>query len=46
MNETKGKAIFNKTKIDYLCDTGATRTIISEKAYNKIRTQDSNNSKL
>jgi hypothetical protein len=36
----KGKAIFNKTVVEYLYDGGADRTIISSETYKQIKTED------
>ena len=44
--EPNAKAIFNNSIIEYLCDTGAAQTVISERAYQKIKAQDHINTKL
>ena len=38
----KGLAIFNKTLVEYLYDSGADITIITEKIFKKIQTEDEN----
>ncbi|CAF0955455.1 unnamed protein product [Brachionus calyciflorus] len=37
-----GKALFNNTLVNYLCDTGADRSIINIKTFNLIRRHDTN----
>ncbi|CAF1108619.1 unnamed protein product, partial [Brachionus calyciflorus] len=37
-----GKALFNNTLVNYLCDTGADRSIINIKTFNLIRRYDPN----
>jgi hypothetical protein len=36
----QGRAIFNYTQLNYLCDSGAAKTIISEEAFKRIQADD------
>ena len=37
MPQIKGKALFDNCLINYICDSGASRTVISKKLFNKIK---------